>query len=592
MKAKLLLFSLLLISSPFIFGQSLLTENFGSGTMPPAGWSIDAHGTNWTAPATAHAGGTAPEAQFFYNPSWTGTSRLMSPTINTTGYTSLTLSFKHMVDHYASPYTVGVATRSASGTWSSVWSVNPTASIGPETKIIQITSADVGSSTFQVCFYFTGYSYNINEWYFDDISLDVSKNRDAAMSVIDVPPYSVGSSVVSGTFVNMGINPITAATVNYRIDQGSVYSDVLTSLNLPFGASHDFSMTDALSLGPGNYTLQVWVSNVNNQGLDENPANDTLSKVLHVASGSLQRKPIYEEFTSSTCAPCAQFNSTVFTPFLEQYGDSITLIKYQMDWPGSGDPYYTEEGGVRRYFYGVSYVPDLYVDGQQQPTNNGGVMGGYTNSIATPAFLDVSSSYYFSASGGDTSVFVHLDISSKVTGNLTALVAVIEKVTYNNVSTNGETEFHNVMMKMVPTAYGTPVSLIDGETTSIDVSANLAGTNIERWNDLMVIAWVQDTNTREMFQASYGDSTSVGIRSVPSALQFKAYPNPTTGRVLLSGVGQVENAVLFDNTGSQVLVTGRLNTNTIDLGGLPVGIYLLRVETNDGIKTTKVNLIR
>ncbi len=39
-----------------------------------------------------------------------------------------------------------------------------------------------------------------------------------------------------------------------------------------------------------------------------------------------------------------------------------SLIKYQMNWPGNGDPYYTEEGGVRRDYYGVSSVPDLYIN--------------------------------------------------------------------------------------------------------------------------------------------------------------------------------------------------------------------------------------
>ncbi|MEZ5197672.1 MAG: hypothetical protein R2764_15170 [Bacteroidales bacterium] len=33
----------------------------------------------------------------------------------------------------------------------------------------------------------------------------------------------------------------------------------------------------------------------------------------------------------------------------------MTLVKYQMNWPGVGDPYYTE-GGAERNYYGVSWV--------------------------------------------------------------------------------------------------------------------------------------------------------------------------------------------------------------------------------------------
>jgi hypothetical protein len=592
MKTKLLLFALFMAMNPFIFGQTLLTQDFSSGVVPPSGWTIDAHASNWMSSASAHAGGTAPECEFFYSPSWTGQSRLITPQINTSGYTSLTLSFKHYVDWYTAPFTVGVASRSNNGTWNVVWSVNPTASIGPEMKVIQIVTTDVGSGTFQLCFYFSGYSYNINEWYIDDVKLEVSKARDGAMTAISVPQYSTGSLPVTGTFTNMGTSAITSVDVNYKIDQGTVHTTPLTNLNMALGDSHDFTCTDPLSLTPGDYMLNVWVSNVNNLGPDDNVSNDTMTKILHIASSTVARRPIYEEFTSSTCAPCASFNSTVFTPWLATYGDSISLIKYQMDWPGAGDPYYTEEGGVRRYFYGVSYVPDLYVEGHQVPTTSAGVNGGYANSIATPAFMDVSSSYYFGVSGTDTSIFVHLDIMPKVSGSLTAFVAVIEEVTYHNVATNGETQFHNVMMKFVPGPYGTPVTLVDGVITSIDVSANLMGTNIERWNDLKVITWVQDTVTREMFQASYGDTIGVGVREIPGLKQVRVYPNPSTGIVNVLGVDRIQEVSIFDNTGILLKEISSPAGNKLNLGELPAGIYMLRIQTRDGVKTSKVNIVR
>ena len=43
--------------------------------------------------------------------------------------------------------------------------------------------------------------------------------------------------------------------------------------------------------------------------------------------------------------------------------DQYSMLKYQMSWPGSCDPYYTLEGGDRRNYYNVNAVPDVILDG-------------------------------------------------------------------------------------------------------------------------------------------------------------------------------------------------------------------------------------
>ena len=55
-----------------------------------------------------------------------------------------------------------------------------------------------------------------------------------------------------------------------------------------------------------------------------------------------ERKVLVEELTSSTCGPCAQLNN-LFNPWLANNAEKVTVIKYQMNWPGTGDPYYTAE---------------------------------------------------------------------------------------------------------------------------------------------------------------------------------------------------------------------------------------------------------
>ncbi|MBW6460134.1 MAG: fibronectin type III domain-containing protein [Bacteroidales bacterium] len=154
-----------------------LIENFSGVTVPalPDCWSTTALGsTNWATSATANAGGVSPEVKFYWtSPSWTGLSMFISPFINTTGASILSLDFKHSVDWYTGTFNIGVKTTSDGNTWNTVWSKSPTGDVSPESIKVVIKNADVGSSTFQIAFFFDGYTWNINNWYIDEISIAV-----------------------------------------------------------------------------------------------------------------------------------------------------------------------------------------------------------------------------------------------------------------------------------------------------------------------------------------------------------------------------------------------------------------------------------
>ena len=63
-----------------------------------------------------------------------------------------------------------------------------------------------------------------------------------------------------------------------------------------------------------------------------------------------------------------------------------------MSWPGSGDPYYTQEGGDRRNYYSVNAVPDLVVDGNFWQDNSTALTAQVMDdALAIPAFVELSS---------------------------------------------------------------------------------------------------------------------------------------------------------------------------------------------------------
>jgi hypothetical protein len=171
-----------------------------------------------------------------------------------------------------------------------------------------------------------------------------------------------------------------------------------------------------------------------------------------------------------------------------------------MDWPGSGDPYYTEEGGVRRNYYGVSYVPWLNMDGFLIASNVGTIDAAFQEALLRSGYCSVAATH--SMDGSEITVTANVVPFANLTGFKVHIV-VFEYVTTGNVSSNGETEFHHVMMKMLPDANGTSVDMTDRMPVSITESFDMSSTNVEELDDLGVAIIVQDYAGYTVFQSAY-----------------------------------------------------------------------------------------
>ncbi|MDD2549992.1 MAG: T9SS type A sorting domain-containing protein [Bacteroidales bacterium] len=501
---KLVLLSITFLLGATVFAQSkigteLLSQNFSSGL---GEWTIDAQTGNWGLSSTVNAGGEAPEAKMSWSPQFNGTTRLISPVVDVSSHSNLSIEFKHAIDHYSGSYDVGLATRSDEGAWHTVWSRKGANVV--ETISLPIENEDLGSASFQFCLFFTGSSYNINAWYIDDILCYVPFETDLAVNSIDNIQYSLfGDRNIEATAKNVGINPITSFDIQYQIDEGNVITESVTGISLNAGDSYSHTFTSLWEATAGTYDVSVSLTNINGNGDDDDMSNNTKVKSLSLASQAVANLPLFESFTSSTCGPCNSFNTGTFTPFLNTHAGEFAVIKYQMDWPGNGDPYYTAEGGVRKSYYGVSGVPNLFTGGVSTPTSAAGVNSAFTTQSAKDAFFEIS------ATAGivdGTNVSVSIDILPHISAtNFTLHAAVVERETTGNVGSNGETSFKYVMMKMLPDANGTVFSSTDGETITFNLSADLSTTHVEEFDDLMVVAFIQNDDNKEVFQSTMVD---------------------------------------------------------------------------------------
>ena len=340
-----------------------------------------------------------------------------------------------------------------------------------------------------------------------------AKPVDAAVMSIDLPTFTtVGQQVeIKGKIQNLADGTIKSFDLKWQADNGTVHTQHVDDLNMQNLDVYEYNHPDKYTpQTTGNHIIKVWVENINGQAQDERPGNDRQEKNLIVASQTVQRTVLYEEFTSSTCSPCANFNTNYFnTSFLQQNQGKYTLIKYQMNWPGNGDPYYTAEGGTRRQYYGVNGVPTLYMDGREGTHfDTSQLQSALDDEYAQPAVCSLQAYYHIYP---DHTVKVKVTGTPYISENVTLHVAVVEKTTTGNASSNGETEFHNVMMKMVPDANGTSFSITDGTSFTKRIQASMNNTHVEEWTDLAVVVFLQVGNTKVVLQSSYAvdDETQI-----------------------------------------------------------------------------------
>lgn len=590
---KALLFSFALLFAMATMAQNratLLSESF-DGNSIPAGWSVVGLGqNNWNISATTHAGGEANELWLYYGPQFNGISRFVSPAIDLTGYNAVYLSFKHALDNYSGSHTLGIATSSDGGTtWNDAWSQSYSAD-GSWMVSQEITTPDVGHNNVQFCIFYQGNSYNIDNWFFDDIEIFTLENLDLSLSSIVIPdffssndPNTLSVDVTVGMNVfNYGSTPVTSVEATYVISGKAPVTETF-NVNIPSLGSTTLQFATTTAMNPGGYELNVSIDKVN--GVDDDVLdNNNKTRAFSVAMATTDRVPMIEHFSSSTCGPCVSVNNQMNT-FCNNNPGRFTYTKYQMNWPGNGDPYYTAEGGVRRAYYGVSAVPDMYLDGDG--TNNSAVNQNTFNQHAGQSgFFDIRGS--FSVTGN--TINVKADVVPFVSVNARVYISVNEKVTHNNVGGNGETSFHHVMMKMLPDAEGSIIDFIGGETQHFEFTQDLSGTHVEEMSDLEVSIWVQDYPSHYVYNShfayEYTDNHPYPVENLVVVQDEDVYCYCFSATWDAPSQG---NPVGYNVYVNNTLVAENITENTYNFEGEPnqfytVGVVALYADEQSSIK--------
>ena len=493
---KTLLLTIALVFSTVLFSQTFVDENFNSSNLPTDWHAADAGSDNWKISTTTYSGGDGNELMLACRPEFEGVARLVTKPYDLTGISELNVSFKHFYDHFNESNTIGIATSIDGITWNTGWSEQY--NIMNVYKIDTVfTTVDMGKNGVMFCLFYEGNSHNMDNWFFDDLRIYKQSNLDIKINDINIPSIVVqGEQEISFTIENTGLT--TIESFEAKIKASNWDNAIVASFEQNISKSEIVQVTckdhtfNAIARNKP-YTISVEILSINGEN-DQDATNNYIEKDINVAFNEAQRIPMIEHFSSSTCGPCVAVNQQMHTLTQNNEG-KFTYTKF----PTAGDPYNNFESTFRAQEYGVVGVPNIFLDGRSQGSTYI-TQEKLDENYNSPAYADIRGAFTME---GDN-IRVIADFMSYIELNdVVAYITVNEKTTTKNTGSNGETEFHHIVMRMLKSKSGNPVSIKAGEYQRLEFTHNMSLTNAEELSDLEVALWLQDPETKEIYNSRF-----------------------------------------------------------------------------------------
>lgn len=198
----------------------------------PDCWSTTALGAeNWFVVESNAAGGEVPEMLLIWgSPSFDGTSRLITPILNTGGATDLKISLNQFLDDWPDnegDYIAIEYSVDGGNSWVEIWQFVTDTDYGPAFDEFEFSIPEA-SDELMIAFTFVGNSFNIDGWYIDDVMIVVNepevpenRNIDGVANLNDCYDASNTITVTNSTVPN-GSSAYFKAGVNIIFGDGFV----------------------------------------------------------------------------------------------------------------------------------------------------------------------------------------------------------------------------------------------------------------------------------------------------------------------------------------------------------------------------------
>jgi thiol-disulfide isomerase/thioredoxin len=325
-----------------------------------------------------------------------------------------------------------------------------------------------------------------------------------------------------------------------------------------------------------------------------------------LAATAQSRITLVEQFTNSSCPPCATYSPLVYN-YANANPTQLAVIAYHTSFPYNNDSMNIEnatESAARVSYYGIGGTPSSVFDGNIFSGCTGtfgpSIATYVSNRIAVAPKYDIANSFLTVSNNVLNGKFIFKSINNtNALDSLVAHIVVIEKnVLKNSYATspgnNAETSYGYVMRKMLPNVSGT-ILLHTNLNASDTISINWNLLHIKDTAQMRVVVFVQNATTKEVYQAQIFDNKNEDVIVVPNATKniitnnnVLVYPNPNNGNFEISNTDNIVNIAIVNPMGAIVYTQNSVCKSVNINKQLPNGIYNLLITTAKGVQTQKL----
>ena len=355
------------------------------------------------------------------------------------------------------------------------------------------------------------------------------------------------------------------------VRQGGPYTEARKFITEDFDLRHDDCYQlllldaggDGIKGAAGNGYYQLF--QLDADGKQTRLTQGDYSGASHIVNFSLTGTPapdrprlvLFEEFTNTSCDPCAEFSPALDQTVFDRMGEMVT-ITYHWNFPSATDPFYLQNPTdvlQRANFYGISGVPALFVDGQHAGA------WGYENQLGT--YIDISSQVestanLYTQASIDADNQLHLQwqvacLTPQADHDLRLFAAVVEeRLEQADPAPNGERSWNYVLRKLLPSAEGLllPANFL-AIPLQYDYTWPISGFNDE--HELGIVSFIQDMQTKAILCTTYTPRPT----GSPRAMKILKVSN-TPQRICTP---QFTADLMLRNTGTETLHSAVINVS-------------------------------
>jgi hypothetical protein len=328
--------------------------------------------------------------------------------------------------------------------------------------------------------------------------------------------------------------------------------------------------------------------------------------------GERTRKVLFEHFTN-TFSKKGSEATTFVNKITKGKEKDVINIQYHTNFPDD-DPFYLGNPGdasARIFSYGLAKVPYSLIDGGYNTTLYASLSDYKTapidsNNLSRRSLKDspFRISLTPAIAGGVLTVNSTVTAVDELTSdNLVLYLAVTEKDVISDIpGALGEVNFKNVFRKLIPDAGGIDLKKTWTKAETFNVPEQTwVIENIKNFADIEVVVFIQNSQTKEVYQANSGtlktgksvfdnlkqQANAIGNEdNLPAAtISFGLYPNPANDKLRFEfsdKLGSETDIRIFDFQGAvkktYKVASGESEFFIEDIG-LKAGIYLVRISS-------------